>query len=167
MLQLKQDSIQTKIGQFHVIGDQSGLFAAGFDDYLEATLVQLSRRMKNLKIETGALPAEIDIFERYFTGEYSALDELKLQPVGTEFQKEVWLTLRNIPVGQCWSYQQLAEKVGRPKAMRAVGAANGANPLPVVLPCHRVIGANGTLTGYAGGLERKAWLLQHEGYQLI
>ena len=82
---------------------------------------------------------------------------------GTPFQKTVWRALREIPCGQAISYSELARRIGRPAAVRAVGLANGLNPISVIVPCHRVIGANGTLTGYGGGLERKRWLLSHEG----
>ncbi|KHL57491.1 methylated-DNA--[protein]-cysteine S-methyltransferase [Xanthomonas cannabis] len=90
--------------------------------------------------------------------------DLPLAPAGTPFQLEVWHTLAQIPFGQTWSYVQLAQAVGRPAASRAVGAANGRNPLPIVLPCHRVIGANGALTGFGGGLPTKQALLQLEGW---
>jgi len=100
---------------------------------------------------------------RYFDGELRALDEIAAEPGGTPFQRRVWLTLREIPVGRTWSYSELAHAVGRPQAVRAVGAANGANPIALVLPCHRVIGKDGSLTGYGGGLDRKQWLLRHEG----
>jgi O-6-methylguanine DNA methyltransferase len=99
----------------------------------------------------------------YFAGDLDALDGLPVAVQGTPFETTVWQMLREIPVGHTWSYKALAEAVGRPKAMRAVGAANGRNPVSLVLPCHRVIGADGSLTGYGGGLERKAWLLRHEG----
>jgi methylated-DNA-[protein]-cysteine S-methyltransferase len=89
--------------------------------------------------------------------------ELALAPVGTDFQLQVWHTLAQIPFGATWSYRQLAERIGRPAAARAVGAANGRNPLPIVLPCHRVIGNNGALTGFGGGLPTKAALLRLEG----
>jgi methylated-DNA-[protein]-cysteine S-methyltransferase len=98
----------------------------------------------------------------YFEGRLDAIDDLVTDGEGTEFQCRVWAALRRIPAGSTWSYGELARKVGAPKASRAVGAANGANPIGVVVPCHRVIGSNGTLTGYGGGLERKRWLLTHE-----
>lgn len=97
----------------------------------------------------------------YFAGELMEFD-LPLAPCGTDFQQQVWLALRKIPFGETVSYQAIADAIGKPKAVRAVGAANGKNPLPIVVPCHRVIGSNGTLTGFAGGLGRKQWLLQHE-----
>ncbi len=98
----------------------------------------------------------------YFDGRRRRFD-LALAPVGTAFQLQVWRTLAQIPFGATWSYAELARHVGRPGASRAVGAANGRNPLPIVLPCHRVIGANGALTGFGGGLPTKAALLQLEG----
>jgi methylated-DNA-[protein]-cysteine S-methyltransferase len=98
----------------------------------------------------------------YFRGERQRF-ELPLAPVGTPFQRQVWNTLAGIAYGQTISYAQLAQRVGKPTAMRAVGAANGRNPLPIVLPCHRVIGADGSLTGFGGGLPTKQYLLQLEG----
>ena len=100
--------------------------------------------------------------EEYFSGKRTTFD-LPLAPVGTDFQKRVWTALCTIPFGESRAYSELAEQIGRPKAVRAVGAANGRNPISIIVPCHRVIGRNGKLTGYAGGLERKAWLLAHEG----
>ena len=103
------------------------------------------------------------ILRRYFAGELEAIDEIPIDlHEGTEFQRQVWQTLRKVPVGETWSYQQLATAVGRPRAVRAVGAANGQNPIALVLPCHRVIGKGGELRGYGGGLDRKRWLLRHE-----
>jgi len=85
-----------------------------------------------------------------------------LNPGGTEFQKKTWAMLAQIPFGQTWSYSELADKIAAPTAVRAVGAANGRNPLPIILPCHRVIGRDGSLTGFGGGLPTKKWLLEHE-----
>jgi methylated-DNA-[protein]-cysteine S-methyltransferase len=100
--------------------------------------------------------------EAYFEGELDAVAGLPTATNGTEFQRTVWDALRGIPVGQTMSYGELAVRIGRPTAARAVGLANGANPIPIVVPCHRVIGANASLTGFGGGLERKRWLLAHE-----
>ena len=100
---------------------------------------------------------------RYFAGDLGALDEQSVRLVGTEFQCQVWSALRGIAAGTTTSYGQLANALGRPKAVRAVAAANGANPVAVFVPCHRVIAADGTLWGYGGGLPMKQWLLQHEG----
>ena len=106
--------------------------------------------------ETGAQ------LEAYFNGALQAFD-LPLRPVGTAFQREVWSTLAEIPYGQTWSYGDVARRIGKPQAVRAVGAANGRNPIPIVLPCHRVIGADGSLTGFGGGLPAKQFLLTLEG----
>jgi methylated-DNA-[protein]-cysteine S-methyltransferase len=100
--------------------------------------------------------------EEYFAGRRRDFD-LPLSPRGTDFQRTVWTTLAAIPYGSTWSYRDLAQRIGKPAAMRAVGAANGRNPLPIVLPCHRVIGADGSLTGFGGGLPTKAFLLRLEG----
>jgi methylated-DNA-[protein]-cysteine S-methyltransferase len=99
----------------------------------------------------------------YFAGDRAAIDDLPANPRGTPFQETCWRALRTIPNGTTISYRQLAERIGRPTATRAVGLANGQNPVSLVVPCHRVIGADGSLTGYGGGLPRKLWLLRHEG----
>ncbi|MHB8384552.1 MAG: methylated-DNA--[protein]-cysteine S-methyltransferase [Candidatus Binataceae bacterium] len=104
--------------------------------------------------------------EAYFSGEITAIDKLGVETAGTPFQREVWAALRMIPAGMTISYGELAAGIGRPKAVRAVGLANGSNPVAIVVPCHRVIGTDGSLTGYGGGLERKRWLLAHEGAEL-
>lgn len=104
--------------------------------------------------------AEAQLSE-YFAHQRHSFD-LPLEPQGTDFQKQVWQCLRHIPFGETISYGDLAQQIGKPHASRAVGAANGRNPIAIVVPCHRVIAASGQLTGYAGGLERKRWLLQHE-----
>jgi methylated-DNA-[protein]-cysteine S-methyltransferase len=102
----------------------------------------------------------------YFAGTLKEFD-LPIEMVGgTPFQRRVWTELRAIPFGQTWSYAELARHIGRPKAVRAVGAANGANPICIIIPCHRVIGADGSLTGFGGGLGRKSWLLRHEGIEV-
>ena len=104
---------------------------------------------------------------RYFAGELDAIDRIPVETGGTAFQREVWRALREIPCGTTTSYGALAKRIGRPAAVRAVGLANGANPVAVVVPCHRVIGSNGSLTGYGGGMERKRWLLDHERGPLL
>ena len=104
---------------------------------------------------------------RYLAGELDALDDITVDLGGTAFQARVWAALRKIPVGATWSYAQLARKIGNPSAVRAVGAANGQNPVSLVVPCHRVIASDGTLCGYGGGIERKRWLLAHEKALLV
>jgi methylated-DNA-[protein]-cysteine S-methyltransferase len=109
------------------------------------------------------IAAVASVLRRYFDGDLAALDNVPVELNGTPFQKKVWQALRRIPCGTTTSYGELARRIGETAAIRAVGAANGANPVAVIVPCHRVIGADGSLTGYGGGLDRKQWLLAHEG----
>ena len=108
----------------------------------------------------------VSALHAYFAGELHALDTLVVDPIGTPFQLRVWAALRSVPAGRTASYTDIANAIGAPTSTRAVGAANGANPLAIVVPCHRIIGAGGALVGYGGGLERKRWLLAHEGVLL-
>jgi methylated-DNA-[protein]-cysteine S-methyltransferase len=112
-------------------------------------------------VEDEVLAAARRQLDDYFAGKRNGFD-LPLDPAGTDFQRRVWMALRDIPFGQTVAYANIAARIGAPKAMRAVGAANGRNPIAIIVPCHRVIGANGTLTGFAGGLPRKQFLLQLE-----
>jgi methylated-DNA-[protein]-cysteine S-methyltransferase len=115
-------------------------------------------------VESGDDPGGVvSVLARYFDGDLASLDEVDVELHGTSFQQRVWNALRTVTAGTTASYAELAGRVGAPAAVRAVGAANGANPVAVVLPCHRIIGSNGSLTGYGGGLDRKRWLLDHEG----
>ena len=100
--------------------------------------------------------------QRYFAGEWSAIDSIPIATNGTPFQQSVWRTLRSIAPGQPISYATLAARIGQPNAIRAVGRANGSNPISIIVPCHRLIGSDASLTGYGGGIERKRWLLAHE-----
>ena len=109
----------------------------------------------------GPLPESVLQLDQYFNGRRRTFD-LPLHLAGTEFQRRVWRVLTEIPYGTTWSYGELARRIGNPNASRAVGLANGRNPVSILVPCHRVIGADGSLTGYGGGLERKHWLLSHE-----
>ena len=112
----------------------------------------------------GRTPKPVaDALAAYFHGDLRAIDSLEVDPRGTDFQRRVWALLRTIQPGTTWSYAELARAVGQPTAMRAVGAANGRNPIALVVPCHRVISSDGTLGGYGGGLQKKRWLLRHEG----
>ena len=115
---------------------------------------------------TGAADAVVKQLTEYFEGKRKVFD-VPLNLKGTEFQLAVWNELLRIPYGHTVSYAEIAHRIGRPSAIRAVGAANGANPIPVIVPCHRVIGSNGSLTGYGGGIERKQWLLALEGRRLF
>jgi O-6-methylguanine DNA methyltransferase len=149
-----------------VVADAAGrLRALDWSDY-EPRMHRLLRRHYGsaLTLKEGVAPKTIaEPLERYFDGDLAAIDAIPVATGGTVFQREVWDALRTIPAGRTVNYGALAQKIGRPKAVRAVGLANGANPIGLVVPCHRVIGADASLTGYAGGLERKRWLLRHEG----
>ena len=124
----------------------------------------LARHAPGARLVPGRAPEAVRAaVQAYFGGDVRALDAVVVKTGGTAFQRAVWAALRAIPAGQTRSYGQLAVSIGAPKAVRAAGLANGQNPIAVIVPCHRVIGANGTLTGYAGGVERKRWLLRHEG----
>ena len=124
----------------------------------------LRRRYAALRFRKAAGPHPVvTALAAYFDGELDAFSGLDVDPGGTPFQRQVWAALHDIPAGTTRSYAQLACALGRPNAARAVGAANAHNPIAVIVPCHRLIGAGGGLTGYAGGLARKRWLLEHEG----
>ena len=118
---------------------------------------------KTIGATARAISAKLNAF---FAGDLTAIADIPIESAGTPFQRAVWKALRKIPAGETWSYTKLAQRVGRPEAVRAVGTANGSNPISIIVPCHRVIGADGSLTGYSGGLERKRWLLTHEGARL-
>ena len=158
------DRIATPVGEVLLVVDADGAVRAlDFHDYEPRLLRLLRRHYGELVLNPGAAPAAVrQAVAAYFDGHATALDGLQVRTGGTEFQRAVWAALRAIPTGQTRTYGQLAAAIGRPSAVRAVGLANGSNPVAVIVPCHRVIGANGTLTGYAGGLERKQWLLEHE-----
>ncbi len=159
------ESLATPFGPILVAVDAQGRVCAVEFWNDEAEMRALLRRHHGAPRATfGKVAAPIrQAFERYFAGDRAALKAVPWTTGGTEFQRKVWQALTTIPVGETWSYAQLAAAIGKPKAVRAVGLANGANPIPIVVPCHRVIGANGSLTGFGGGLERKRWLLRHEG----
>ncbi|MET0391255.1 MAG: methylated-DNA--[protein]-cysteine S-methyltransferase [Polyangiales bacterium] len=158
--------IATPIGTLLLVTDgQAHVRAVDWHDY-ETRMLQLLglHYRQGFTLVTDPAPAAVvQAFEAYFAGDRQALDRLPVATGGTAFQREVWAALRGIPLGTTVSYGALAERIGKPRAVRAVGLANGANPISVVVPCHRVIGASGALTGYAGGLARKRWLLEHEG----
>lgn len=164
------DRMSTPIGTALLVVDVAGrLRAFDWGDH-EDRMLRLMRRHYGASavIETGRAPGDVrEAIEAYFAGDIGAIDAVACETAGTEFQRRVWAGLRTIPAGQTLSYGALAARIGAPKAMRAVGLANGANPIGLVVPCHRVIGANGTLTGYGGGMERKRWLLEHEGVRVV
>ena len=148
--------LETPIGDLFVAGDDHGLRHIRFSRQSRKTTPEAGWR----RDDTALRPAAEQL-EAYFAGDLREFD-LALAPEGTEFQLSVWGALAEIPYGETISYGQLASRIGRPRASRAVGAANGANPLPIVLPCHRVIGSNGALVGFGGGLDIKEALLETE-----
>jgi methylated-DNA-[protein]-cysteine S-methyltransferase len=164
LLQLTLDRIETPVGTVLLVVDAEGAVRAlDFSGYEERMIRLLHRHYGAAPLTDGRAPEPVrDAVAAYFAGNLGALDGLIVKTAGTEFQRAVWSALRDIPAGQTWTYGQLATAIGKPKAVRAAGLANGQNPVALIVPCHRVIGANGTLTGYAGGLERKKWLLDHE-----
>lgn len=157
------DRLSTPIGTALVVTDAAGILRAfNWTDYEPAMLAWIGRRYPHATLREGEGPLR-GVFDAYFAGETGALSNIAWEGAGTSFQRTVWTTLCSIPAGQTWSYAKLAQAIGRPTAVRAVGLANGSNPVALVAPCHRVIGSNGALTGYGGGLHRKQWLLEHEG----
>lgn len=161
---LTLDRIATPVGEVLLVTDGGGAVRAlDFAGYEERMARLLRRHGAGTAVVEARSPTPVrSAIEAWFEGELVALDGLRVKTRGTEFQRAVWAGLRSIPVGATRTYGQLATAIGAPKAVRAVGLANGQNPVAVIVPCHRVIGANGTLTGYAGGVERKRWLLAHE-----
>jgi len=160
------DRIASPLGTLLVVCDDAGrLRALDFHDY-EARLQRLLHTHygeRGFELTTGRAPAAVaDALAAFFAGALHAIDSIEVRTGGTAFQRRVWSALRQIPAGVTESYGELARAIGKPGAARAVGFANGANPVVVVVPCHRVIGADGSLTGFGGGIERKRWLLEHE-----
>jgi methylated-DNA-[protein]-cysteine S-methyltransferase len=148
------------IGPLLLAGTNNGLKLVSFGAGKRAKPIEPAWRQ-----DDSAFLEAIDQLKSYFAGERKVF-ELQLALAGTEFQKKVWSALRKIPYGETVSYKELAARVGSPKAVRAVGAANGANPIPIIIPCHRVIGNDGSLTGFGGGLPLKKKLLELESRQL-
>jgi methylated-DNA-[protein]-cysteine S-methyltransferase len=163
-MQLWLDLLPSPVGELSLVSDEQGaLRALEFDSNDERLHRLLGRHYREYRLAKGRASALVrEALEAYFAGDPSHLDAVPVATGGTEFQRLVWQALRRIPAGTTISYGELAARIGRPGASRAVGLANGANPVSIVVPCHRVIGANGTLTGYGGGLARKRWLVEHE-----
>lgn len=150
--------IESPVGELVVAGNENHLHHIGFPNGSRTT--EIHPGWTHDPTPFAALREQL---KAYFAGELIKFD-LQLRPSGTDFQKAVWQALMDIPYGETTSYGALAFTIGRPKASRAVGAANGANPIPIIIPCHRVIGADRSLTGFGGGVETKAFLLQLEGF---
>lgn len=147
--------LSTPIGVLRVSATNEAVTAA---DWVEAALPA--------EIASPVLRQAVAELDAYFRGERQVFD-VPLAPAGTPFQQRVWEAVADVPYGRTASYKAIAEALGEPKAVRAIGAANGQNPLPVFIPCHRIVGHDGRLVGYGGGLWRKAWLLRHEGALLL
>jgi len=169
---LYADRLESTIGTLFLIHDREGhVRALDFHDF-EPRMRRLLRLHYGAEgygftLEDRAAPVRIRrAISDYFLGDHRAIDSIPVATGGTSFQREVWAALRTIPTGTTLSYGALARQLGRPKSVRAVGLANGANPVAIVVPCHRVIGTDGSLTGYGGGISRKRWLLTHEGIAL-
>ena len=167
MLELLIDRLPTPIGELIVVADHEGnLRALDWTDH-EPNMRRLLDRhygKKGYTLEKARDPGGLTTaMRKYFKGDLAAIERLPVATAGTPFQSDVWRALRKIRRGSTISYAELARRIGKPKAVRAAGLANGQNPISIVVPCHRVIGSDGSLTGYGGGLPRKKWLLQHEG----
>jgi methylated-DNA-[protein]-cysteine S-methyltransferase len=161
------DQIESPIGAILVVTDDAAVYAIEFADQEARMLSLLQRRFTDLEFQAAENPLGVsDRLCAYFDREFDAIADIPVNTGGTDFQQTVWLALRSIPIGSVVSYGQLATQLGNANASRAVGMANSLNPVSIVLPCHRVIGSDSSLTGYAGGLERKRWLLEHEGFEL-
>lgn len=161
---LSLGDIATPLGPMLFVCDAAGvLVGSDYADHEDRLYRLLGRRLGGFDLTRAPLPPLLaTAVTGYFAGDLAALDRVPVRLNGSPFQNLAWAALRRIPPGQCATYAGQAARIGRPKAARAVGSANHMNPYNLILPCHRVVGANGALTGYAGGLERKRWLLDHE-----
>ena len=165
-MRLRLDAMASPIGALRLLHDDDGcLRALDFEGCEARTLKLMKRRYGgDHEIVSGTAPrAIIESLVAYFDGDLDAAGRVDFKTSGTAFQEAAWAALRAIPAGETRSYGQQAVAIGRARAMRAIGRANGDNPIAIVTPCHRVIGADGDLTGFGGGLSRKRWLLKHEG----
>lgn len=162
---LNRDSLDSPLGTILLVTDGEGrLRALDFKDYELRMLRLLRAQNPPTDLSVGRAPEAIrEALLAYFQGDLEILRSIPWSTGGTPFQRQVWAALSQIPPGETWTYGQVAQLISRASAVRAVGMANGANPVAIVVPCHRVIGRDGTLTGYGGGIARKQWLLHHEG----
>jgi methylated-DNA-[protein]-cysteine S-methyltransferase len=162
---LHVDRVASPIGAILLAFDEEGVLRAlDFEDYEERMLQLLRLHYGAMELRSRRAPRTVvEALEAYFAGTIEALRSVRWATAGTPFQRTVWAALTEIPPARTCTYGELAARLGKPNAQRAVGLANGSNPVGIVIPCHRVIGAGGKLTGYGGGLPRKRWLLAHEG----
>lgn len=163
-MQLYQMTLKSACGPLSILYDEGEtIYHIDFPDQGNRQERLLKRRFKSVHLIDQDSPSLAQPFQAYFAGDLPALQNLPVKTGGTVFQRKVWQALCAIPIGTTCSYSDLAHQIGHPRAVRAVANANANNPLSLLIPCHRVIGSDGTLTGYAGGLARKEWLLRHEG----
>jgi methylated-DNA-[protein]-cysteine S-methyltransferase len=166
-MKLLFDTIQTPIGAVTLVVLKGKLVFVDFEGNEARMKRLLTARFGSYRLESVRDPHGFSIrLSAYFAGDLGSLRDIPVSTGGTPLQAQVWNTLREIPTGETLSYGRLAARIGKPGAVRAVGTINSLNPISIVLPCHRVIGVNGDLTGYAGGLDRKRWLLTHEGARI-
>lgn len=165
---LEKGEMDSPIGTIVIVTNGSRVCALNFSDRWAPAEKALRNRFGALEFRNGSRAQTIiDKVRRYFEGDLEFLAGIEVDTGGTPFQQRVWTALRDIPSGSTRSYGELAKAIGSQSAVRAVGAANGANPISIIIPCHRVIGADGSLTGYGGGINRKRWLLDHESRTLF
>jgi methylated-DNA-[protein]-cysteine S-methyltransferase len=163
MIPLSLDRTSSPLGEILVVTEGNCLCALDFVDYEARMMTLLRKRYDRIHLNPSINPLGLrDRLADYFNGQRQCFADIVTHPGGTPFQQQVWQQLQTIEPGTTWTYGDLAKSLGNPNGSRAVGAANGLNPIAIVVPCHRVIGSNAKLTGYAGGLDRKAWLLRHE-----
>jgi methylated-DNA-[protein]-cysteine S-methyltransferase len=162
---LYQIAYQSPIGELEIKGNEAGIQSILFVDKTNETVLASPPVNPIDPSQPEVLQACVAQLDEYFMGKRTSFD-LLLNPQGTGFQRRVWEALCQIPLGQISTYKKIAKAIELPKGAQAVGGANGQNPISIIVPCHRVIGSNGTLTGYAGGLWRKSWLLKHEKVKL-
>ncbi len=165
---LRLDRLKTPIGVALLVVDKDGVLRAlDWEDYEPRMRELLRLQCGAVELKQAKAPAAMKAsLSAYFKGDLDRLGEISWRVGGTPFQRQVWNALPKIPAGSMLSYGALAAKLGVPRATRAVGHANGSNPISVVVPCHRLVGANGSLVKYGGGLDRKRWLLRHEGVEV-
>jgi len=167
VIDLYQSEFESPVGVVSVVSDGTNLRVVEFEGHEDRWQRLLARYYDDYTLHSMAKPNDSVVrLKDYFAGDLHAVDDLAVASNGTAFQQQVWAALRTIPAGTTVSYGTIAARIGRPTAFRAVGLANGSNPIAIVVPCHRVIGSDNSLTGYGGGIERKQWLLRHEGVVL-
>lgn len=166
-MRLQVSTLETPLGPLTLASTEAGLAGLAFEDRVDGLWHFLKARFDSVEADdSGAADSAAPELRAYFEGAIGALERIRTDAGGTEFQRRVWDALRRIPGGRTASYSELARSIGRPTGFRAVATANATNPVAIVIPCHRVIHADGSISGYGGGVERKKWLLRHEADNL-